>query len=181
MQDSWTHKFTSTKDTGRGMIDVEAGLHKLGNQSPYFSVTATGWRNKTRCDSSWSFGGCCHDLILEHWPELAPVIALHLHDVDGIPMHAEDNGWYWLAGALGGMGEQYHGGNGTGKTPDQCLQVFADHCLISVERAREIAEDVNSRRSPRWRWRGIMDELKPMWKQRADEAIALLDRLIAAK
>jgi hypothetical protein len=174
MQDSWTHKFTASNVEEGMRITVDAGLHKLGEQASYFSVTAHGYDRGEFC-------GCCHDMILEHWPELKPVIDMHLHDVDGIPMHPEANGWYWLAGALGGMGEKYHGGNGTGKTPDQCLQIFADHCLIGIERAREIAENVRANDLPRWRWRGIMDELKPMWKQRADEAIALLDRLIAAK
>jgi hypothetical protein len=63
-----------------------------GNAKPYFSLTADGK------DRGSKFGGCCHDEILKHWPDLQPLADLHLSDIDGIPMHALENGFYHLGG-----------------------------------------------------------------------------------
>lgn len=131
-------------------------LHKIGNQAPYFSVTGTIYEHgRNVC------GGCIHDEILAIWPDLAPVVALHLSDIDGVPMHFVGNGWYDLAGALGGAGERYHVGNSERHfpiTPDpktpwrnteyrhptkaECLQIFADHCRIPLAEAAQIAWEV---------------------------------------
>ncbi|MBO0676813.1 hypothetical protein JRC04_04990 [Mycolicibacterium sp. S2-37] len=48
-------------------------------------------------------GGAAHDAILKVAPELAPVVAVHLADPDGVPMHAVANGWYFYSGE----GEDY--------------------------------------------------------------------------
>lgn len=108
------------------------GLHYLkGNRSPYFSLTLHA-RDR---------GGCCHDEILEACPQLAPLAALHLSDADGAPMHAHENGFYWLAGYAGGLGERFHGGNGsTTKTLGECLAIWAKHVRLPIDEARAIAE-----------------------------------------
>lgn len=121
-------------------ITAKGGLHMIrGNHAPYFSLTADIDR---KVGSRWveDSGGCCHDEILKHWPDLADLAALHLSDIDGQPMHAEANGWYWLAGALGGLGEEYHGASGSGaKTPEECLAIFAEHARIGLDAARSLA------------------------------------------
>lgn len=90
------------------------GLHHIkGNRAPYFSLTGAEYE-KTRHGIGWqeASGGCIHDALLEQWPDLAPLAALHLSDIDGTPMHAAANGLYWLAGMFpDGLGESYHGGN----------------------------------------------------------------------
>ena len=72
-------------------------------------------------------------------------------------MHAVENGWYSLAGALDGFGARYHAGNSKRHFPceapadkpwqtteyreptvDECLQIFADHCRINIAEARRI-------------------------------------------
>jgi hypothetical protein len=74
-------------------ITAKAELSWLkGNAKPYFSLTASG------VDRDCEFGGCCHDEILKHWPDLAPLVNLHLSDIDGIPMHALENGFFHLGG-----------------------------------------------------------------------------------
>jgi hypothetical protein len=121
--------------TQRGTI--EYGLRYLkGNTLPYFSVTVDG-REKSARGRGSDFGGCCHELVAKVAPDLKPLIALHLSDVTGQPGHAESNGWYWLAGACGGLGEKYHGGSGDfGKSTGECEQILADHLRITANEAR---------------------------------------------
>ena len=164
---------------------VEGGLHYLkGNNKPYFSLTYTEHRKgfPNQCYS----GGAGHDKILKYFPRFADLAALHLSDIDGVPMHAEANGWYWLSGYLGGMGEEYHGGSGQfGKTPEQCLEIFARHCRISIEEARALADkcreaklpngwgaDVHCAKASRDVWRAACEAMRPRWKAEADACIA---------
>lgn len=190
----WQHRYTASKPYPKGHVVVEAGLHYLrGNRQPYFSVTATQYEGQRDVA-----GGCMHDLVLYLWPELKPIVDLHLSDMDGTPMHDVANGWYQLAGYYGGAGERYHAGNSErqhwkpGKegvpewdgyrlsTPEECLWSFARHVRISDAEALALADQ--------WQ-RGIpYDEVKPLyvawveqqrerWKAEAQAAIELLDRL----
>lgn len=109
----------------------------------YFSVTAylysPGHRNHPFA------GGCLHDEVLRFFPKLAPVVELHLCDVEtGAPMHAESNGLYWLAGACPPhhLGQRYHGGNGTNNSPGKAWEVFKKHLRISEDEARAIRDAV---------------------------------------
>ena len=90
-------------------VKAEGGLHYIGgNAKPYFSLTYTEHRKgfPNQCQSF----GADHSKILKYWPRFADLAALHLSDIDGVPTHAEANGWYWLAGALpGNAGQEYHG------------------------------------------------------------------------
>lgn len=142
---------------------VVGGLNYLrGNSAPYFSLTADIHRKgqPNQCQS----GGCQHDLILKHFPKFADLAALHLSDINGVPSYAEDNGWYKLAGALPeNAGEKYHVGNserhypkppgaprrgewGTTDyrkpTPDECLDILAEHLRITPEAARGLRDAV---------------------------------------
>ena len=133
---------TYTAGGTRYRIQAEGGLHaRRGNPAPYFSLTGTrdrAGRGHWLEDS----GGAMHGEILKHWPELADLAALHLSDIHGVPMHAAENAFYWLAGAAGGWGEAYHGGQFSGpgiqRTPDQCLQLFASHARIHMDTTREV-------------------------------------------
>lgn len=192
----WTHVYRSqrgcpTARYGRNaQIKVKAGLHKLdGNARPYFSVTGEifvpGRRDCEAC-------GCMHEVILKYWPELAPVVALHLSDDRGTPMHAEANGWYWLAGYYGGADERYHGGNSKGHyggqyrepTPSECLENFADHVRIPIEQAKECAiawENYDDWKSSR-RWFGQwLAKQADRWQREANAACVLLDELAARR
>lgn len=151
----------------RYRITAHGGLHYIrGNSAPYFSITADQdvaiggcWREDS--------GGCLHELILRFWPDLADLVALHLSDIDGAPMHAAANGWYDLAGALGGAGERYHVGNSERHFPitpdpatpwknseyryptlDECLTIFADHCRIPRVEAAMILHEVQCELGP---------------------------------
>lgn len=101
--DGWTYKVelstTIPWTTPRGApttatLTATAGLHLLGgNSRPYFSVTGDIRRPGA---NDIDTGGCIHDEILAHWPVLAPVVAVHLADDTGTPLHAVENGRYWL-------------------------------------------------------------------------------------
>jgi hypothetical protein len=197
----WQHRFRANKlmhreswQTRRQRIGVDAGLHYLqGNTLPYFSVTGWMGQNEERAHSF----GCLHDKILKYWPELAPVVALHLSDSNGVPMHAEANAWYQLAGYYGGVNEQYHAGNGKRQhwnadgtfngyresTPEECLQSFAKYVRIDIDTARNLASSLKGHQSPwevvRTRFKVWIETQKPRWQCEADAAIALLDSLRA--
>lgn len=144
---------------------VKGGLHYLrGNDLPYFSLTYTehrqGFPNQEESD------GAGHKVILQHFPQFADLATLHLSDIDGVPTGAEANGWYQLAGALGGFGEKYHAGNNKGNYPlsasqldptklwrtteyrypthEECLESFARHCRIRIKEAKQIRADVTA-------------------------------------
>ena len=159
---------------------VEGGLHYLaGNTAPYFTLTYTQHRagHPNQCYS----GGAGHDVILRYFPRFADLAALHLSSIDGVPMYAEANGWYWLAGALGGADEQYHGGNNGQKlTEADCLDLFAKLCRVTTDEAaaiRDAARDEHDHNPDGWAaaralWCRIMEGMRPRWKAEAEAAIA---------
>jgi hypothetical protein len=158
---------------------VEGGLHFIrGNHAPYFALTYTQHRKgfPNQCYS----GGAGHDRILALYPRFADLAALHLSDIDGVPTHAEANGWYWLAGAMGGAGERFHGGNASyPKEPP--LVIFARHCGVTLAAAAAIRGKVllaaSGHAEADWtagraRWGIIMAAMRPRWKAEADACIA---------
>lgn len=175
-----TRPFATADSWGR----IEYGLHWLsGNRLPYFSVTVSeGFYRGTvrrRRRGDFDFCGCCHELIATVAPDLAPLIALHLSGADGAPMHAEANGWYWLAGACGGFGQQYHGASGIGaRSAEDCLQLFAEHARIPLDEARALAVrarevfDTEGPKVARENFRLWCLLQAPRWKAEADAAIA---------
>lgn len=169
-------------------LRVEGGLHNIrSNHAPYFSLTYTQHR-KGFPNQCWS-GGAGHEYILQHFPRFSDLAALHLSDIDGVPMNAEGNGWYWLAGAMGGMGERYHGGNReyADNSEAECLRIFARHCRITTDEAMTIRaavrraygatfpvsdkERTDAAAAARAEWGGIMEAMRPRWKQEAAAAI----------
>lgn len=69
-----------------------------------FAVTCTTaeLRGSGRGRGSWreDGGGAAHDLIVEHFPELADAIRFHLCSTDG-PLHYVANTLYWARAAAG--------------------------------------------------------------------------------
>ena len=180
-----TH-WTENDGKDRLSIVVHFGLHYIrSNHAPYFSLTIKSGKRNGRDE----FGGADHETILRELPELADLAALHLSDIDGVPLHAEANGWYQLAGACGGFSEKYHAGNAESYgRPKDPLGVFAAHCRITRDEARAIAAevvayDVEQREGVQWkdrvsgaqgrkRWAAICESFRPRWKAEADAAIA---------
>jgi hypothetical protein len=65
---------------------------RCGNGHNSFAITAT---IDEKCGGQWRdhSGGCCHDEVAKHFPELAPLIKWHLTSTDG-PMHYVANTTY---------------------------------------------------------------------------------------
>jgi len=181
------------------ILRAVGGLEYLkGNHAPYFTLTKEEHRRgfPNQCQSC----GCDHETLLMHWPQFADLAALHLSDIDGVPIYAETNGWYMLAGALPrNAGEKYHAGNSRqnfpkpkgaprkhewdttdyrNPTPDECLQMFANHARIDIESAQEVRQLIVDafRANGDWdharvvfaRW---IEGQKPRWKSEAEACI----------
>lgn len=70
---------------------------KYGFDGDHFTVTATIWEiGKKRTEKNFIGCGCCHDDVLESFPELKMFVSLHLCDKYGRPMHWQGNGFYHL-------------------------------------------------------------------------------------
>lgn len=193
----WQHRFQAKRPYPaygpKAYIHVEAGLHYLrGNTLPYFSVTAEIWNRPGARDCVAC--GCIHGEVLKGWPNLAPVVALHLSDSDGAPMHAEANGWYQLSGYLPNPGG-YHAGNSKrnfadgyrNPTPDECLASFAEHVRLPFEVVKATVDgwlqaapsfgDADYIR--RHYYQPWLEAQRPRWKAEAEAACQLLDSLPA--
>lgn len=75
---------------------VKAELVKRGGNSfPYFTITGTIQKTDKRYRDPVITCGAIHEEILKHFPQLAPLVEVHLSETDGQPMHAEANARYW--------------------------------------------------------------------------------------
>ena len=169
-------------------IHVSAKLYQLdGNARAHFSVTGEIREPGRREPSAM---GCIHDDILRHWPELAPVVALDLSDDTGAPMHAFANGWYWMAGLLGGAGQRYHGGNREpyGKEND-CRAILASHLRLSLSAvdalamecsaaaAADDADGAQDWNKAKEHFARFVDQQAERWHAEANAALALIRSL----
>lgn len=176
----------------RATLTANIELHAIGEQAPYFSLTGEVQIPRRRdCEAC----GCIHEDILAAWPDLADVAALHLSDVDGVPMHAEANGWYWLAGYLGVARTFTNRTNRNGDPlPDRTeytsataeflrdtpLAIFARHIRTSEDEASRLASrivraTVRGLDDPHGlyaAWARECESMIPRWKSEADAAIA---------
>lgn len=161
---------TTKKEVARviqgGYLRATAQLRQLNeNQRPYFSVTGELWDSQRWYENGnerhLQECGCIHDLILKAFPDLAPVVALHLADDRGVPMHAEANGWY----AYSSEWHQYDAEKGTPRK-DTPLELCASILRISKD---ELNPGMN-----RAEFGAFVESLKPRWQAEADTAKALL-------
>ena len=73
--------------------------------------------------------GCIHDDLLEHFPTLVHLVALHLSDQDGIPMYGVANGFYWFTGCFpDALGSKYAPNKGRdARTEEKCKAIMQEH------------------------------------------------------
>lgn len=156
-------KATLEAETREGYLVAEASTHSMGSQAPYFSLTGTIYRSKrgarAQSDASWISGGCIHDEILEAFPNLAPIEALHLADVaTGEPMHAAANGWHY-----------YRQGDYEGAA--RVLRVDVSELPVAFE-----GDDVSGAVDEET-FMAFAESLRGRWAQEAERGIALLLQL----
>lgn len=86
-----------TENGQKYRIKVEIRLNdECGNGYEDFALTADGYRIARNGRKVFEFGGCCHDEILKHFPELAIFERLHLCDFKGAPMYPSANLFYHI-------------------------------------------------------------------------------------
>lgn len=170
---------TDCKAIGNGetLTVTSALVHLQGNARPYFSCTADVTRGP---GNRFARGGCLHEEILEHFPNLAPIVAVHLADDDGVPMHAADAA-YWAGMSSMAPNDDY--GRRTLETDDSgrvwAPATLAEHLRVDTLTAREIRQHVlesvpGSHLTAAAAWTAEVEALKPEWKHEADKALAII-------
>jgi hypothetical protein len=131
-------------------LTVEAILHQIGNQEPYFSITGVIKDKTVRHDGGIVACGCLHEEILKADPSLSDLVVMHLSDQDGTPLHAVENGFYFLS-----------------NPKDYPAAVLAKHLRIAEDEAAQmIANKMN-----RAEFSAFVEEQRPRWKSEADNLI----------
>lgn len=97
---------SKTRKHSDGWMRATFGEHKIGNQAPYWSVTAEISSRPLFTSRSIHSCGCLHSDVREYFPELAPTLKWHL-STGGIPMHYVANAKFWhdMANGLVKRGE----------------------------------------------------------------------------
>ena len=137
-------------------IVAKFGLHTIGNQKPYFSITGEIYEN-----NKLNICGCIHEEILKSFPDLGSIVDIHLSDVDGIPMHSVENGWF------------HAGGYGFENTN---VEYLASHLRISLDDAKNIIEEVETCYMTKEKFIVFVYKQLPRWKDEANQAIELMKK-----
>jgi hypothetical protein len=107
------------------------------------------------------------------FPDHVELLRFAGRGVDGLDFHAKSNGYYFLAGALGGLGEKYHAGNAANNNkPSDCLRMFANAVLLDEERAKRIAARFVGDDKPKALWE------TDVFPALAEECAARISRVI---
>lgn len=161
-----------TIDTNNSEINMRIKIRlndecKNGHQD--FSITATYWEvGKVRNDRNMIGGGCCHDEILKHRPDLQIFVNLHLCDFTGCPMYAVGNGFYHLT----------NGFNNTKPNESNFKAEFCSYYRITAEQFDTLAQSENELRyAINLQKLGILLQ----WMDEARQAILLLEQWTGKK
>lgn len=178
----------------RRTFTADVKLYSYGGQAPHFSATGEERNLRRRGDEQVEACGTMHDEIVRYFPELAPVVRVHLSGADGTPMHAVANGLYWL-GLLSIRPDDPYG-----RTPietdahgrDWSPTVAASHFRVDDAEVRAIRAEVLAvvaGRIAERADRSVRDELEQAltevlaahdmparWQAEADAAVAVMER-----
>lgn len=173
-------QFTTTAPKGyKGQL-----IATVTTERNYWSVTGEISTERERQEGDGQAFGCIHEEIISAFPHLQPFVDLHLSTLDGAQMHTEANGWYWLAGAAGGLGEKFHGANASnprGKTLEEtlakCRDTLASHLRISIPEADHLVMQAKAGVLTKEDFSAYVNEQKPRWKAESESALALLQTL----
>lgn len=165
---NYWHKLISGTPYGvsrKVSLKVNASLVKrAGNDYPYFTITGSVELLDKRYRDPIITCGSIHDTIKEHYPELMPLITVHLSAPDGVPMHAEANARYWAGLST------YPDGSPMGEYKRAML---AQHLRITPEEA----DQARAAMIKGYPWQTIVKVLKlsERWSDQAGSARSLLN------
>ncbi len=165
----WNKVFYANGEKYR--LDVRAELvHLDGNSSPYFSIGGDIFRIAKNGRRVWEAGGCIHEEIVKHFPQLEILTEIHLSDENGMPMHAYANAAYWAG----------HQGS------EKNTEMLAKHLRVSDEQANEMTTYINHYygefdkiTTPKSAWENTCKDfdLPKQWAAEAETALALLNKI----
>ena len=134
-------------------------VQREGNARPYFSVTGEERNLRRRGENQVEACGMMHDETLRYFPVLAPVVAVHLADDEGVPMHAAANALYWM---------------GLTKYQAKDIPTLAKHLRVSEQEAALLAYRVAYAEDSKAEMDRVVDELRPQWAIEAQEALSII-------
>lgn len=148
-------------------------LHKIGgNKAAHFSATLSGTDMRGKCYGS--FAGCNHTLLLAAWPAASIVVNLHLIDSEGIPMYANENGFYYYEIFTGtAVYHDYKKDDGS-----KWLDVLFRHLRISTEAGKELVKALNNETTQQGKklsFAAFCEKQRPRWKAEAAAARAFIE------
>lgn len=149
-------------------ITAELRIDDPRGLSDAFAITADlyephgTWSGRAQFENGREMdaGGCMHDEILKFAPELAPLVAVHLADPDGVPMHAVANGWYFYSGEASAGAYDYN------------HEKLTDHQRGA--RALNIPPEDLPEGMDREQFEAFAESLRPLWLEQARVARELL-------
>jgi hypothetical protein len=163
------------RQRGKKFLRIELTINQGGSVSDGFAITAdlyephgtwdgrAQYRNGREADAI----GTMHDEIRVFAPELQPFIDVHLADLDGVPMHAVANGWYFYSGDARrweeSRGDTWSGGGLTDR------ERAARALKIPV---KDIPEGLD-----RSGFEALAESLRPYWAAQAQTARELFDSI----
>ncbi len=169
----WNKTFYENGQKHRIKVIAEL-VHRDGNRNAYFSITGDVERQAK--NNRWMpfLSGCIHQEIIEHFPQLQPLVDIHLADEDGVPMHAYANAAYW-AGHTRWQKES---------------DTLAKHLRVSKDQANEMTTYINHHygefdkiTTANQAWENTCKDfdLLDYWHKQAQEAKSLLNEMETAK
>ena len=153
-----TKFFTENKEEYRITVTVSLDDDCHNNMCDWRVTADVRWKNQ-RGQYKEYMGGCCHDEVAKHFPELAKFISLHLCNHYGAPMYPVENGTYHI------------------KNSDKSVAI--EYLRISDKEYSKLSEAVDDEMYFKYLLfdLGIVDR----WKRESDELLVELEDLCGKK
>ena len=153
-----TKFFTENKEEYRITVTVSLDDDCRSNMCDWSVTADVRWKNQ-RGQYKEYMGGCCHDEVAKHFPELAKFISLHLCNHYGAPMYPVENGTYHI------------------KNSDKSVAI--EYLRISDKEYSKLSEAVDDEMYFKYLLfdLGIVDR----WKRESDELLVELEDLCGKK
>lgn len=155
---SGTKFFTENEEDYRITVRISLDDDCKNNICDWSITADVDWKNKHGKYEDY-LGGCCHNEVAKHFPELAKFISLHLCNHYGAPMYPVENGTYHI------------------KNSDKSVAI--EYLRISDKEYSKLSEAVDDEMYFKYLLfdLGIVDR----WKRESDELLVALENLCGKK